>query len=110
MGWISRLRSAKKVMDTVPKVDKPWNLVLFIVNIILPGLFWQFSSHFIGIGTIVGGIMSKANGLTYLFGFLQLILSPILIGWIWSILWGYFMWDEKAMKKVVKKGVEVVSK
>lgn len=39
MGWISKLRSAKKVMDTVPKVDKPWNLVLFIVNIILPGLF-----------------------------------------------------------------------
>lgn len=54
--------------------------------------------------------MTKANGLTYLFGVLQLILAPILIGWVWSILWGYFMWDEKAMKKVVKKGVEVVSK
>ena len=39
MGWISKLRSAKKVMDTVPRVDEPMNLVLFIVNIILPGKF-----------------------------------------------------------------------
>lgn len=39
MGWISKLHSAKKVMDTVPRVDEPMNLVLFIVNIILPGKF-----------------------------------------------------------------------
>ena len=50
------------------------------------------------------------KGTTYLVGFLQLILSVILVGWIWSILWGYFMWDKKAMKKVVQKGVEIASK
>ena len=54
--------------------------------------------------------MTKAKGNTYLVGFLQLILSVILVGWIWSILWGYFMWDRKAMKKVVQKGVEIASK
>lgn len=54
--------------------------------------------------------MCHSNGLTYLFGFLQLLLSVILIGWIWSILWGVFMIDRRTMKTVVKKGVEVASK
>ena len=99
MGLFGKLKSAKKVMETVPQVKEPWHLVLFIVNIILPG-----------IGTLIGACMGDAKGTAYLVGFLQLLLSPIVIGWLWSILWGYFMFDKKAMKKVVKKGVEVVSK
>ena len=63
----------------------------------------------VGIGTIIGAAMGKANKKAYLFGFLQLILSFILIGWIWSIMWGYFMYDKKAMKKVIKKGVEIAT-
>lgn len=27
-------------MDTIPQVKEPWHLILFIVNIILPGRFW----------------------------------------------------------------------
>ena len=37
MGLFGKLKSAKKVMETVPQVKEPWHLVLFIVNIILPG-------------------------------------------------------------------------
>ena len=54
--------------------------------------------------------MCKSNGLTYLFGVLQLLLSVILIGWLWSILWGIFMIDRKTMKTAVKKGVEISTK
>ena len=39
MGWIGKLKTAKTVMDTIPEVEKPWNLILFIVNIIFPGMF-----------------------------------------------------------------------
>lgn len=40
MGLFSKLQSAKKVMDTIPQVKEPWHLILFIVNIILPGRLW----------------------------------------------------------------------
>lgn len=63
----------------------------------------------VGIGTIIGAAMGKASKKAYLFGILQLLLSAIIIGWIWSILWGYFMFDKKAMKKVIKKGVDMAT-
>ena len=63
----------------------------------------------VGIGTIIGAAMGKASKKAYLFGLLQFLLSIILIGWIWSIMWGYFMYDKKAMKKVIKKGVEMAT-
>ena len=37
MGLFGKVKTAKKVMDTIPQVDSPWNIILFIVNIILPG-------------------------------------------------------------------------
>ena len=45
MGLIAKLRSAKKVMDTVPKVKEPMDLVLFIINIILPGIYCKVDFH-----------------------------------------------------------------
>lgn len=109
MGWFNKLKTAKKVTDTVPNLSSPWNWILGIVNIILPGIV-SSSTLCIGIGTLIGAIMCKSNGLTYLFGVLQLLLSVILIGWLWSILWGIFMIDRKTMKTAVKKGVEISTK
>lgn len=39
MGWFTKLKTAKKVVDTVPDLSSPWNWVLGIVNIILPGTY-----------------------------------------------------------------------
>lgn len=39
MGWFTKLKTAKKVIDTVPDLSSPWNWVLGIVNIFLPGMF-----------------------------------------------------------------------
>ena len=51
----------------------------------------------------MGAIIGKSDWKAYLVGVLQLILSPFIVGYIWAILWGYFMYDKKSMKKVVKK-------
>ena len=65
---------------------------------------------FLGIGTLIGAAMCRSNGYTYLVGVLQLILFPLLVGWIWSIVWGVFMIRRSLMKTVVKKGVEMTTK
>lgn len=58
----------------------------------------------------MGAIIGKSDWKAFLVGVLQLILTPFILGYIWAILWGYFMYDKKSLKKVVKKGVEVVAK
>lgn len=63
----------------------------------------------LGIGTIIGAAIGKCSKKAYLVGVLQLILAVLIIGWLWSILWGYFMFDKKGMKKVIKKGVQMAT-
>ena len=38
MGLVQKAKATKSVIETAPEVKEPWNLVLFIVNIILPGI------------------------------------------------------------------------
>ena len=58
--------------------------VLFIVNILFPGL-----------GTIISAFCpSDVNVTTILIGLAQLILSSLVVGWIWSVYWGYLLWDK----------------
>ena len=91
MGLVQKAKATKSVIETVPQV-----------SIIL-------SEWSLGIGTIIGAAIGKCSKKAYLVGLLQLILSVIIIGWIWSIFWGYFMFDKKAMKKVVQKGVQMAT-
>ncbi len=67
----------------VVKVEPPTNLVLFIVNILLPG-----------IGTIISAFMDKGgmNNTALIYGVLQLLTAWILIGWCWSIYHGYLIY------------------
>lgn len=49
----------------------------------------------IGIGTIIAAFLaSDKNDLisNLIIGIAQLLTSVILVGWIWSIIWGYFIW------------------
>mmetsp|Transcript_2310 Transcript_2310/g.1653 ORF Transcript_2310/g.1653 Transcript_2310/m.1653 type:complete len:80 (+) Transcript_2310:20-259(+) len=67
-------------------VDNPWGIILFIVNIFLPG-----------IGSIINSLMGGdgVHTTTLIVGIVQLLTCWILIGWIWSIWWGYLIWQKQ---------------
>jgi len=70
---------------TVLKVAKPGHLILFILNIILPG--W---------GTMVSACISTSgfSSMTLIVGLLQLFTCWLIVGWIWSIWWGYLIFKK----------------
>ncbi|CAM9356957.1 unnamed protein product [Ectocarpus sp. 8 AP-2014] len=52
-----------------------------MVNIFVPGA-----------GTIIAGICTCSLK-NVLVGILQMVTAPIVIGWVWSILWGWELWQ-----------------
>lgn len=70
--------------ESVVAVPPPLHIVLFIVNILLPG-----------VGTMVSACLSsRFNPLALVVGLIQFITAPILIGWIWSIIWGWLIFKK----------------
>ena len=77
----------KTCKDSIVKVDQPWHIVLFILNIVLSGS-----------GTIVSALMDKKglNVVALIFGCIQLIFSWAVLPWIWSIIHGYYIFEKGA--------------
>jgi len=77
------------ILTKVSKVDKPWHIIILILNIILPG-----------VGTIIAAFMDERNDKnmveTLLIGVAQLLLSVFLVGWIFSIVWGYLIFQRSS--------------
>ena len=75
------METIMKLKDELTPMKSPMGVILFIVNIILPG-----------IGTIINSFMgSKFNSTNCIVGLVQLLTCIIIIGWIWSIWWGIVM-------------------
>jgi len=70
----------------VPTLEKDWGTGMLVVNILLPG-----------VGTLVAGIKSERNT-TMVIGVLQFLLAFVIVGWIWSIYWGWLIY-----KKVIQE-------
>ena len=70
--------------ESVVVVPSPFHIILFIVNIFLPG--W---------GTMISSCCSSNfNPLALIVGVIQFITAPILIGWVWSIIWGWLIFKK----------------
>jgi hypothetical protein len=63
--------------STVPYMNCLFAWIIFIINIFAPG-----------VGTIICGVVGCSFD-CLLIGVLQILLAPFIIGWIWSIYWGF---------------------
>ena len=66
-------------------------MIELILNIFFPG-----------VGTMINGCLGPRRGPGILYGFLQLLTAALLIGWVWSIIYGL------RILEVSKKPKEVV--
>lgn len=67
-----------KLTGSIRKVPQPWHIICLILNIIFPG--W---------GTILDSFLPGGlNVICLVIGLVQLFTCWLLIGWIWSIIWG----------------------
>ncbi|KAH9509050.1 hypothetical protein Btru_048889 [Bulinus truncatus] len=75
--------------NAIPRMPLPLAVVLCIFNIVIPGLGTFFSSWacLCGCKTKLGN-PAKAFGLNLLSAILQMLSFVLIIGWVWSIIWG----------------------
>ena len=77
----------------VLRLRTPFHIIFFILNIVLPGLGTVLSAFPCSQErTNIRGQKQPAKNArcgTIVDGILQLVLTPIVIGWIWSIMYGY---------------------
>eukprot|EP00389_Voromonas_pontica_P002660 GDKH01003952.1.p1 GENE.GDKH01003952.1~~GDKH01003952.1.p1 ORF type:complete len:91 (+),score=9.26 GDKH01003952.1:28-273(+) len=78
MGTIDQVISRTKALQ-VPKPGGVMNIVLGIVNILLPGF-----------GVIIAGAMASDN-VDIVLGLFQFLFTFIILGWIWAVVWGVLM-------------------
>jgi hypothetical protein len=77
----------------IDPIDPTHALIMFILNIILAPL-----------GTLIYACISPQTGRNLIIGLLQLILMPFLVGWIWSIYYGYRIYRVSLNSALVSKG------
>lgn len=63
--------------ETINRMNTPMATLCLILNVFIPGS-----------GTIVNAVTGKHVGPGLLYGILQFFLTILLIGWIWSIMYG----------------------
>lgn len=77
MAWSGG--AGERLIPVVPRIPTG---VLALVLDIVPG----------GVGTIVAGARVRQRR-TVLLGVLQFLLVPVVIGWVWSAVWGVLIFQ-----------------
>ena len=71
--------------DAVVTVAEPFHIVCFVLNIFAPGC-----------GTVISAFLDSngMNSTALIFGILQLLTCWLVIGWIWSIIHGWWIYEK----------------
>ena len=72
-------------MKNIPKLEGHYPLICFILNIFLPGIGTLVAAFFCDDDDVL-----TFNGISAL---LQFITAICIVGWIWSIIWGYLIYE-----------------
>ncbi len=59
-------------------------MIVLIINLLL----WP------GLGTILAGVWAGGENKCLIVGIIQMILAPILVGWIWAIITGCAIYNK----------------
>ena len=72
----------------IPKVNRERAIIILILSFFFPGILIYMYIKLLGISTCIGGCLDDRgyNGSLVCLGILQLILTYVLIGYIWSII------------------------
>ena len=81
-------------MKEMPNIPFPLNAVCFIMNLIFPGTGTMIASFFFG-------GCSKAM---FLIGVFQSLTSVLILGWVWSIYWGYLICKASSSNRINEQG------
>lgn len=74
-GWF------QKQKDLIPVTSKVIAIILLVLNIFFPG-----------VGTLIMACVGGQFMCEHIIcGVLQILLAFIIIGWVWSIVWGVFL-------------------
>lgn len=74
-------KAAKGILRYTPRVeDKTLLIICILLNIFIPGA-----------GTLIGGFKCERTDIMII-GILQLILSCVWIGWVWSVIWAFLIY------------------
>lgn len=49
----------------------------------------------IGVGTIINGLFGRDICRQVIIGFVQMFLTVLFIGWLWSVYWGILIWGKR---------------
>lgn len=69
----------------------------FIFNIFLPGL-----------GSLLAGLQANSSS-TVLIGVLQFFFCWTILGWLWSVYWGFLIYNKSKYHEAVLLGISIYS-
>ena len=75
---------------SLERLDETMGVIIFICSILFSGIPCM----------IIGCCKKKDCWNNIIVGFLMCLTTPIFIGWIWAIYWGYQMWKLSSMNAV----------
>ena len=92
----------------INRLRPPWNVSCFLLNMFLPGT-GTIISAFACVRQVrtnkKGEVQSQSGSNPFVVadGLLQLLFAPLVVGWIWSVLFGWALYQKGQQEPVIEE-------